>query len=139
MAENANEQQQQGQDNNKVEKQYQNNLTKLVAILGGQENLNPARTVKADALTEVVEELLKEQKEKVVLEIKEGFRGLLEKNVQFNAELKKKKQELAQIEVQGKKNFNEAANKIFSKISDIDNLAKQYRDSLGSVADQQEE
>ena len=134
----ADQNEQQG-GNEKVEKNYQRNLKKLVAILGGEQNLTPERSVKSDALAGVVETLLKEKREKVIAEVKQGLETLLEKHVNFQKELKAKKQELKQLEINKKKEFSEAANKVFSKISDIDELANQYKESLGSVAEEDEQ
>lgn len=131
--ENNNQNQNEQQDNNKIAKQYEANLSKLAAILGGKENIYPTKKVEGAVLDTVIEELLKEQKEKVAKEVKTGLQELLDKKVQFDKDVKAKEEELKKLKEAKQKEFNESCSKIFGKISNIEQLQKDYEATLGQA------
>jgi hypothetical protein len=125
--------QNQQQDGNKVEKQIQQNLDRLAAVLGGKENLFPARKINNDAASEIASELLKERKEKTKEDVKKGLGELLDNKIEFDAQIKAKEKELEELKTKGKKAFNEKANAIFGKIDGIEKLEQNYLDALKSA------
>jgi hypothetical protein len=87
-----------GNDNQKVQKAYEKNLKKLVAIVGGEGNLRQVTTVKRDTLGEIVTELFKEETESVEKATKEALKTLLKNRIEMQRSLDAKKKELAQLE-----------------------------------------
>lgn len=126
-------QQNDGQNNDKVLKQHEQVLEKLSAILGGKENIFPKKKVGKDVLANITESMLKKRKEALEEEIKTGLTELIDKKVVLDKEIKQKEDELNKIKVQKTKEFNEAANKLFGKIDGIEQLAADYRATLGSI------
>jgi hypothetical protein len=123
-----------GNDNQKVQKAYEKNLKKLVAIVGGEGNLRQVTTVKRDTLGEIVTELFKEETESVEKATKEALKTLLKNRIEMQRSLDAKKKELAQLETTKMKEFNEAAVKLFKQISGLDDLEKEYYGALTDAA-----
>jgi hypothetical protein len=123
-----------GNDNQKVQKAYEKNLKKLVAIVGGESNLRQVTTVKRDTLGEIVTELFKEETESVEKATKEALKTLLKNRIEMQRSLDAKKKELAQLETTKMKEFNEAAVKLFKQISGLDDLEKEYYGALTDAA-----
>lgn len=123
------------EQNDKVSKNYDASINKLVAILGGKEKLLPDTKISKDAVSSVVTELLKEKKEATIKEVKEGLSKLLEQNIALAKATKEKEKELEQLKLSKKKEFVDAANKLFNKIEGLVDLEKSYYEGLKSVND----
>jgi predicted nucleic acid-binding protein len=120
-------------DNNKEAKNYEQNMKKLVAIVGGKENIYPLKRVDNNVVGELVAELLKEQKDELAKNIKVELKGLLDKKVQLEKEVRAKEEELKKLSQQKQKEFNDACAKVFSKIENINKLEEDYNKTLGDV------
>jgi len=118
----------------KVVKNYDTTIKKLVAIVGGEENLFPIKKVKKDVVASIVTGLLKEKKESIEKEIKADLISLLDKHVLLKREIKAKEEELKKLSESKMKEFTEAANKVFNKIGNINQLETEYYASLKSVS-----
>jgi len=121
------------QEENKTAKNYETTMKRLVAIVGGEEQLFPKKKVKGDVLASIVSELTKEKKEKLEKELKADLVALLDKRVEMNKAFEEKKAELKKLEESKMKEFNEAASKLFNKIEGIADIEKSYYDSLKTV------
>ena len=126
-------QQSQQEGENKVVKNYESTMNKLVAIVGGKDKLTPSKRVKKDVLQAVVVDLLKEDKEASELAIKTELKELLGKHVTLTKEIIAKKKEFEQLEQNKMKEFTEAANKLFGKIDNLGQMEKDYYDALKST------
>lgn len=120
----------QGEENNKVAKNYEATMSKLVAILGDKNHLNPKKRVKKDALSTIVTDLLKDESEASKLAIKTELKDLLTKHVTLTKEIQTKKKEFEQLEQNKMKEFNEAASKLFAKIDGLGEIEKDYLAAL---------
>ena len=123
----------QGDNSDKIAKNYEATMNKLVAVVRGKENLSPGKRVKKEAMGLIVDELLKEDKERIQTEVKSGLKELLSKHVQLNKEIAEKEKEFTKLKQQKQKEFIEAASKLFSRIDDIGELEKAYASSLAST------
>jgi hypothetical protein len=112
---------------------FETNMKKLVGVLGGKELLTKTNKVKKDVLSTIVENLLKERKEKLELDVKTDLSSLLEKHVTVTKAIADKQKELKDLETAKKKEFNDACNKLFNKVEDIEQLEKDYYASLSSI------
>lgn len=126
-------QQNEGQNNDKVLKQHEQIMEKLAAVLGGKEKIFPSKKVGKDVLASITEGLLKDRKEAAEKELKAGLIELIDKKVTLDRELKAKQEELKKLEINKTKEFNEAATKLFNKIDGIEQLASDYRSTLASI------
>lgn len=125
----------QNEDNNKVAKEYDKNVKTLIAIVGGDKNLYPNKKVKKDVVTTIVDGLLKQRKEKAEEEIKADLVNILDKKVLLDKEIKAKEEELAKLKIAKQKEFNESFKKIISRIENINELEKDYYNSLNTTDD----
>lgn len=127
--------QNENQNNDKVKIQYDKNIKKIIAIVGGQKNLAVSKKVKGDVLNTVVTELLADDRKAAAEEIKAELKALLQKKVTCDKEIKAKKDELAKLEITKNKEFNEAASKLFGKIEGLDQIEKDFYATLGQGAE----
>lgn len=128
-----NKDKQEVQDNGKVNKNYEDTMNKLVAIVRGKDNLTPGKKVKKEVVSTIVDELLKEDKEKIQNEVKTGLKDLLAKHISLNKEIAEKEKEFIKLKETKQKEFIDAANKLFGRIDDIAQLEKDYIASLNAA------
>lgn len=121
------------QQEDKTVKNFEATMKRLVAIVGGEEQLFPKKKIKSDTLATIVSGLVKEKKEKLEKEVTADLISLLDKHVELKKAIAEKKAELKKLEETKMKEFSEAASKIFGKIEDVGNIEKSYYDSLKSV------
>jgi fructose-1-phosphate kinase PfkB-like protein len=121
-----NEQEQTG----KVEKKFTQALDRLVAVVGGKENLKIPNKVPKDQLGSVISELFSEERDVVLKDTKEKLRNLLKQFAEMTKALEAKKQELAKLEKQKKEEFIKAAEELFNKIQDVGEVEKLYYKGL---------
>ena len=112
---------------------FEANMKKLVGVLGGKELLTKTSKVKKDTVEVIVEGLLKERKEKLELTIKSDLSELLDKHVLLTKSIADKQKELKDLETSKKKEFNDACNKLFNKVEDVNQLEKDYYSALIST------
>lgn len=121
------------QDSDKIVKNFEVTMKKLVAIVGGEDKLFPTKKVTSNVIESIVTELTKERKETLEKEIKTELISLLDKHVLLKKEIKTKEEELKKLSQTKMKEFSEAASKLFSKIEGISSLEKEYYDSLNTA------
>lgn len=129
----SNEAQQNGESPDKVQKNYEAIMKKVIAVVGGEKNLNPKKRIGKDTMKEIVANLLKEQREGTAKEVTEGFKALLGSHVEFKKLISEKKAELEKLEKTKMKEFTDQANKLFGKVEDMDKLELEYIQSLGEA------
>lgn len=117
----------------KVKKQFESTMRTLVAIVGGEKNLAPTKKIGTDTLAQVVEGLLKEEREEKEKQVKEQLKNLLSAHVQLQKEVKQKKEELAKLEEKKMKEFNESARQLFGQIDALGQREKEFYDSLNTA------
>lgn len=123
---------QQPSEENKIKKNFDNTMKKLVAIVGGEQNLFPVKKVEKDVVANIVTNLIKEKKENIEKEVKTELVSLLDKYVEFKKAVVTKEKELEQLKDNKMKEFNEAANKLFGKVDQIDEISKSYYEALNN-------
>lgn len=121
----------------KVAKEFTGTISKLVTILGSDKPLKPNKRVAFDELTGIVEELLKEEKEKNKKEISDQLKALLKGHSELRSEISKKKKELEQLEQSKMKEFNKAAKQLFDRVEELDKKEKEYIASMKAATTQQ--
>lgn len=121
------------ENQDKIVKNFESNMKRLVGVLGGEELLTNSSKVKKDTVELIVENLLKDRKEKLELDIKNDLSTLLDKHVTLKKSIADKKKELKDLENSKMKEFNDACNKLFNKVQDIEQLEKDYYESLSAT------
>jgi hypothetical protein len=117
------------QQNDKVSKQFDANFKKLVALLGGEKNLKKVN-VPNDELGSVVEDLLKERREDFIKDFKTKAKGLLDKKIDFDKEVKKAEEQLRNTVIAKKKEFSEKMKEVFSMVENMQEVEKSYYQSM---------
>lgn len=129
----AENQQDQKSDPSKEKKKFDDNILKLVAILGPEAVKGKRTRVKRDAMGEIIEQLLAEKKETAIKKLKTDLNALLEKKVNSDRAIEEEKKKLQKFETEQYKGFNKEAEGVFSQIEDLDNLTKEYHKALGQA------
>lgn len=114
----------------KVIENYEKNIKKLVAIVGGEKNLKTKNKVAKNKLADLVSDLFKEETLEIEKNTKEALKQLLKNRVEMTRAIDAKKKELAQLEESKMKEFNEAAVKLFNQVEGIDSLEQEYYAAL---------
>lgn len=128
------EAQQQPQENqdNKVVKEFNKGMKKLVALFGGEQAF--ARTsVPNDGLGNVVEELLRERRQQMIDKFKEEAKIIIDKKIELDREIKKAEEELKQKITAKKKEFNEKMKTLFAMVENINTVESSYYASLSEA------
>lgn len=131
---NSQDQNDQGKDAKKVLAGFQNNVAKLTAIVKGPQNLKLDRKVSKDRTEDLIAELFQEETEATEVQVKEELKTLLKNYVKLNASLTEERKKLDSIEVAKKKEFNQAASKLFSRIEGVETILKDYNDAFKVAA-----
>ena len=122
----------QQQEGDKVSKQFDGNIKKLVALFNGEKAFKKAKVANSDIKT-IIEELTKEKKEALVKEFKEKASKLLTSKVEFDKFVVQKEKELKDAIVNKKKDFNKEMSDCFQLVESIDNLTAEYSKSFESL------
>lgn len=132
IMEENNKQQEQQNNGDKVQKAFDANIKKLIAVLGGKENLFPTKKIPSDSVGNLVDEMLKEQKVELAKNVKINLKEILDKKVILDKALKEEESKLAKLKEAKMKEFNDACLKVLNSIADIDKLEQNYYSSLSS-------
>lgn len=136
---NTNEVASTAEDKGKVRKAFDGTMRKLVAIVGGKEQLFPKKKVGQDLIATIVAGLVKDEKEAAEKEIKEKLQDILRSYSQMQADLKKAKEELVKLEEKKMKEFNEAAQSLFARIDKLEDLEKGYYAAMTAAGGEEPE
>lgn len=128
--ENQNNEQNAQEQNNKIIKNFNANIERLVKIVGGEENISAPKKIGNDVLAKLTNGLLKGRREALEKEVTAELTTILDKKVALDKEFKVKEEELAKLKQQKMKEFNDAAAKVFAKIESIDKLGDDYYNTL---------
>lgn len=119
----------QQQEGDKISKQYEGNLKKLVALLGGPQIFKKPK-VGNNQVASIVEELVKEEKAQVIETFKVKAKEILQKKTKFDQEVKKAQEDLAKLILQKKKEFSEEMKNLFNLVENIQEIESQYNSSI---------
>ncbi len=129
-----NVQQNQGQgDAGKVEKKFEQNMHKLMALLKGDEKAFKTKVPNGE-IEEVIQEMLKDRRAATIKTFKEKASAILDSHVEFNKFCKQKEKEFKDSIVNKKKEFSKQMEECFNLIENMDTLAKDYKGSLTELS-----
>lgn len=134
MEQNKEQNNEQGKGKNKELSAYEANINKICAILKS-DNITPPTKVAEDSVQSIVSKLFEEEKATLETNVKEELKSLLKKNVLVKKEIEAKKKELQQLEIAKKKEFNIAANKLFSQFDNFGKIEDDYALALSEAAE----
>lgn len=134
MSDQAQQQQDAGKEAKKVLQNFDTVVKKLTAIVQGEKNLKPVKSIPKDATATLVAELFKEEHEEIQKNVKEGLKNLLKGYVTLNNTLAAERKKLDAFEVAKKKEFNAEASKLFSQIEGLDSILQDYQGALTAAA-----
>jgi len=131
--ENVEVENQQKNDGDKISKEFDKNFNKMVALLGGPQNLKKL-SLPGDKVGEVVQALLKERLEGYIKDFKEKAIILLDKKIQFDKEVKAAEEQLKKTVNEKKKGFTEEMKKLFAMVGNMEEVVKSYNENLKGIA-----
>ena len=115
--------------NDKVAKQYEANIAKLVALMSGPQVFKKPK-VKAGDVAAIIEELVAERTDSIKKEFKEKASKLIDAKVEFDKFVKQKEKEFQDAITNKKKEFNKEMDSVFGLLESIDEIKKNYESSL---------
>ena len=113
----------------KVAKQYEANIAKLVALMSGSQVFKKPK-VKTSEVANIIEELVAERTENIKKEFKEKASKLIDAKVEFDRFVKQKEKEFQDAITNKKKEFNKEMDSVFNLLESIDEIKKSYEASL---------
>jgi hypothetical protein len=116
--------------NSKIEKKFSAAINKLVAVVGGKENLKIPKKTPKDQLGGLISDLFKEERENTLKDTKESLRNLLKQYAEMDKAFAAKQKELDDLKKQKKDEFAKAAESLFNKIEDVGEIEKTYYQGL---------
>jgi uncharacterized small protein (DUF1192 family) len=126
------------EQNNKTEKKFQASLNKLVAVVGGKQNLKIPNKTPKDQLGGLVDELFKEEREATLKETKDSLKNLLKQYAEMDKAFALKQKEIDNLKKQKKEEFVKAAETLFNKIENVGDVEKLYYDGLKQATSEPE-
>ena len=116
--------------NDKISQKYEANWKKLVALFKSDKPLKGSKKLPKDDVSSVIDELLKERKEKQIAEFKIKASELIDKNIKFNKEVTEAKKQMEKTIQDKKAEYNKAMEEVFNMIDGIAELEKDYYTAL---------
>ncbi len=117
-------------ESSKIDKKFSVAIEKLTAILQGSDKLKPVNRLPNDQISGLVDELFKEEKEALYEETKQKLKELLKGYHELQKQIKQKEQELAKAVSAKKEEFVKAAQGLFDKIQNTDEIKTSYYEGL---------
>lgn len=122
------------QDQDKSDKKFQAAMKKLVAIVGGKDNIKIPKKTPKDQLGDLVAELFKEERENTAKETRDALKSLLKQNAEMEKAFAIKQKELDTLKKQKKEEFTKAASAVFDRIEGVGDVENAYYTTLKDVA-----
>lgn len=131
MEEEVKQPQQEGGESNKVDKRFNENLQKLVAIFKGEQVFKKTAIPNSESAA-IIEELMAEEREAAKKAFKEKAGKLIKSKVEFDKFVKQKEKELQDAITNKKKDFNKEMEECFSLLENVNKLKDDYFSSLST-------
>lgn len=132
----AEEKENQGQEvqggGDKITKQFNFNIKKLVALMNGESNLKKVN-VPSGEVGKIVEELVGERRKEKIEEFKKKAKEILDKYIEFQKAVKKEEGEFTNKVNGKKKEFNDELVKLFAFVDDIAAVERGYYQAIGGL------
>ena len=128
---NANPEEQKKQDNNKVEKRYEDNLNKATSLLQGNRDLltKPSK-INNDQITGIIDEFFADEIKEKKEVFKKKLKDTIVASINFHKEISKAEQDLKNTIISKKKDMNKVYEDLFKEMKDINGV---HRDFLAAM------
>lgn len=127
-------QQEQAQESGKVGRKFEENLKKVIALVGGPKPLSGKKRIPKTVASTLVDELLKEKIATAGVEFKTELGGIIEKKIAYDKLIAEEEKKFAKFKEDKQAEFNKACESLLNKIEGIDELVSDYTNALGQVA-----
>jgi len=119
-------------EQSKQEQQFNENFSKLVALLGGKEIFAKPKLENV-AVASIVEELIKERRQDAIATFKANAKTLLDKKIEFDKETRRLKEEFEKKVNEKREEFTKEMKNVFNLVENIATIEKDYYDSIVEV------
>lgn len=120
------------QEEGKVTKKFEADLSFMTAVLGGGELFKPSKLI-SDELRQAINELAKEEKERAIKAVKEKTISIIARKTEHDREVAKLKKEFKNKEEESMKKFSQEVDLLKKDLEDIRGIEKKYYDALTSA------
>ena len=129
-----NDNQQENQNNSgKEAKKFEANFKKLVALFGGMEIFKKNKLV-SEEISTVVGELVKEEKEALIVTFKTKAKALINRKQEFDKFLKAETEKVKKATEEKQKEFNKEMEGLYAIVDKIEGIEKSYYQTLGALS-----
>lgn len=123
------QQQQQKQDAGKEARKFDANWRKVIALMKGDTIFKPSRLGGED-LEKALTELVKEEKDRLIVEFKGKVHTLVKSKSDFDKFVKEQQKKMEQAILDKKKELNKEMTAIFGIVDKIEQIERQYYNSM---------
>lgn len=117
----------------KDKKKFQEGFNKLMAMLNGDISLFKNK-IKGKGISMLIAKLTEERQKKVEADFINAASALIDKKVQFDKDIRQKKDEFEKAIAAKEKEFLQEMNKVFGMIDDFGEVQKAYAATLRELA-----
>ena len=114
----------------KISKKFDANFKKLVALFKSDKPLKGGKKIPKDEAAIVIDELLKERKEKAIAEFKVKASAAIDNIIKFNKEKVEAEKQFKKTIQDKKAESNKVMEDVFSIIEGLDVMEKEYWDAF---------
>lgn len=125
-------------EQSKIESRFNNGLTSVLAILKG-EDFKPKQQVPKDDISELMDEMFKEELESIKEEAKTKFKALLKSKVEFDKTINEETRKFQSIIMSKKKELADKMDEVLKLLNGVDTMKKEFLSSLGTESGEEEE
>jgi hypothetical protein len=129
-----NQQPAQQNDTNKEEKKFQAGFRKLVALFGGLTVFKKVK-VGSDDVQSLMEELAKEEKDKLSSEFKVKAKSLIQRKADFDKFVEDQRRQMEKTILEKKKEFLKEMEGLFTIVDKIEGIEAKYYKTLAEIGD----
>ena len=98
----------------------------LKVVVGGEQNLKPAKRVKGNEAAQLVAQLFREERVELQTNFRNSLKELLKKYLEMEVEIGKKEKELDDLRAKKEKEFTQAVNDWKQKVEQSDIMNENY-------------
>ena len=118
------------EEQGKVQKEFNNNVDSISALLGKTLPKKKKRTIGGGLIAKIAEGLIEKQEKALIEEVTSDLEKLSEGYIQVNQEFDKLEKQLQSEKEKKMKEFNEQAKALLKKVEDLPEIRRNYESTI---------